>query len=122
MKAHNKKKCIICHNKLIRKQTKFCSIECKSGFYNTAYRQRNIGLKRKKLLILQKENKCEICSYSKNSAALSFHHRDPSKKKFPLDLRNCANRSYKNLLKELKKCQLLCLNCHSEIEHPSYTN
>lgn len=61
---------------------------------------------------------CSICGYKKNIAALSFHHKDPSKKSFGLDSRNFSNRSWDAILEELSKCELVCLNCHAEIHHP----
>jgi len=61
---------------------------------------------------------CGICGYKKNYAALAFHHRDPGKKSFALDLRTCSNKSWDALLEEFAKCDLVCMNCHMEIHHP----
>src|SRR5262249_49175277 len=54
--------------------------------------------------------------YDRCLRALTFHHRDPSQKVFPLDARNCANRSEGVLAGEAAKCDLLCANCHAEVE------
>lgn len=62
--------------------------------------------------------KCIICGYNKCTAALVFHHRDPSSKCFILGQNN---RSYKVQLEESKKCDLLCHNCHAE-EHERLSN
>lgn len=56
--------------------------------------------------------KCSRCGYDKCSRALTFHHLDPSKKGFGLATRPSA--SLKDLIKEAKKCILLCANCHME--------
>jgi len=117
MKAH-KLKCLFCKKQLLPRRRKYCSKKCKVSTYIRDKYRKLIGIERKKLLIQLKGGKCEICNYSKNLAGLSFHHVVPRLKKFPLDARSCSNRSYKILLKELTKCQLLCLNCHAEIEHP----
>jgi len=53
-------------------------------------------------------NKCKRCGYNKNIAALHFHHI--KSKSFPL---NEAIRSMKIMINEVKKCILLCANCHS---------
>jgi hypothetical protein len=56
--------------------------------------------------------KCIRCGWSGNILAFQFHHRE--QKNF--DLGCYLNRSWKWLLKELVKCDLLCSNCHC-IEH-----
>ena len=60
--------------------------------------------------------KCIICGYNKCKRALSFHHRDPSKKLFGLTLNNLWSKNRKCLDEEVLKCDLLCLNCHAEVE------
>jgi hypothetical protein len=63
---------------------------------------------------------CEICGYKKNLSALAFHHIDPEKKKFKLDVRSLSNRTEAKILEELDKCKLLCHNCHAEVHNPEY--
>ena len=58
--------------------------------------------------------KCNRCGYNKCEAALCFHHMDRETKLF--NLGNNFNRSMKVLEEEALKCELLCLNCHTE-EH-----
>lgn len=60
--------------------------------------------------------KCIKCGYDKCIAALEFHHRDPNKKDFGLSMSGLT-RSWKRLLEEAKKCDLVCANCHAEIHH-----
>lgn len=57
--------------------------------------------------------KCFVCGYSRCLQALSFHHRDPSKKDFTISRSYCL--SYDKLRKELNKCVLLCTNHHIEV-------
>lgn len=54
------------------------------------------------------------CGYSKCSRALSFHHRDPSTKKFGIG--TAKTLSIETLRVEAAKCDLLCANCHMEVE------
>lgn len=57
---------------------------------------------------------CQICKYNKCLRNLSFHH--VLDKVFQLDQRAFQS-SAKRLLPELKKCILVCQNCHGEIHH-----
>jgi len=61
-----------------------------------------------------KGNKCIVCGYNKCQRALSFHHLDQTKKKFALSSRGLT-RSWKKIEDEIKKCVLVCANCHAEI-------
>lgn len=61
---------------------------------------------------------CRKCGYKKNLASLSFHHLDARKKDFRLDVRSLSNRKLSIIMKEFKKCILLCHNCHHEIHNP----
>jgi NMD protein affecting ribosome stability and mRNA decay len=73
--------------------------------------------KRKWFFELKKELKCEQCGFN-HPAALDFHHIDPSQKKFGIS----SNKHNKEeILDEIKKCKVLCSNCH-RIKHASYYN
>lgn len=58
--------------------------------------------------------KCQCCGYDKCSSALELHHINPKEKQFTIS--SNANRGWNNLIPELKKCTLVCANCHREIE------
>lgn len=58
--------------------------------------------------------KCERCGWSGNQAALQFHHKKSAGKEFMIG--NVANKSWDSIKMEMKKCILLCANCHM-IEH-----
>lgn len=73
------------------------------------------GEDRKQRLIQMAGGSCCKCGYNKCSRSLSFHHRNPEKKSFSLDSRNIHAKKWKDLLKELEKCDLMCLNCHMEL-------
>ena len=120
-----KKNCLVCNLQLTGRQTKFCSSKCKLAFINNKHQnyvtQQRRGYERKAKLIEMKGGCCESCGYSKNQSALCFHHINPKAKSFQIDIRHCSNSSWNNLLGEVEKCQLLCLNCHSELHNPSFS-
>jgi hypothetical protein len=63
--------------------------------------------------------KCKKCRKKVHPAAFSLHHVDPKTKE--LGWNKLRNRSIKTLIKEVKKCVLLCANCHS-MEHSGGNN
>ena len=63
-----------------------------------------------------REFKCELCGYNKNLSALVFHHLDPSEKENSIS--SMKTHGIEAIRKEIKKCALLCANCHSEIHNP----
>lgn len=58
--------------------------------------------------------KCKLCGYDKHPGVLEFHHVDPSQKSFGIGEDGCS-RSWAKIQAELKKCVLLCANCHREV-------
>lgn len=73
-------------------------------------RQRRVRIKSAGVALLG--GKCTRCGYDKCLSALAFHHKDPKDKRFSIT--NNINRSWEVIRKELKKCILLCMNCHAE--------
>jgi len=69
----------------------------------------------RKKLIEMKGGKCQYCNYCKSIQALEFHHRNPKTKLFKLSGINLTSKPWKEILNELEKCDLLCANCHAEI-------
>jgi hypothetical protein len=55
---------------------------------------------------------CQICSYSRCFRNIFFHHLKD--KKFPLDERHFQY-AFKTILIEIRKCVIVCHNCHGEI-------
>lgn len=70
--------------------------------------------KRKQELVYIMGGKCVLCGYNKCIAALEFHHIDKSTKSRGLSNGNCH--SWEEDVEEVKKCTLVCSNCHKEIE------
>ena len=60
---------------------------------------------------------CERCGYNEFLSAIDFHHIDPATKDFAIG--NWTNgrfafnkKNQKLVLQEIKKCKILCANCH----------
>lgn len=83
-------------------------------------------------LIKKASGKCYLCGYNRSWAALQFHHRERGEKtievsalfsRYYLDREGNGKQRYLTLLEEeIKKCSLLCANCHLEITHPEWEN
>ncbi len=78
--------------------------------------KKRIRAAKKKKIIDRFGAKCQICFYNKCQNSLNFHHIDPSTKCFDVSDATCRKNIPDELLeKELKKCILICANCHNEI-------
>ena len=64
-------------------------------------------------------DKCNICGYCRTVGALEFHHIIPSEKKYGISSGNCH--SLEEDIEEIKKCILVCANCHREIHDGLYS-
>ena len=66
----------------------------------------------KKQVVVSSVGGCQLCGYIRCFRAVTFHHlRD---KVHGLTLRE-FQRSWKGLIPELRKCVVLCHNCHAEV-------
>jgi len=97
--------CLWCGKQLTGKQRVACSSSCSRMIYKRRTKQRYVN---------SKGGKCGKCSYLKSLSALVFHHRDPGNKVFGLTEKPRSIHN-KKLQEELRKCDLLCLNCHAEL-------
>lgn len=59
--------------------------------------------------------KCTVCGFA-HTAALDFHHVDPSKKEYSVN-RLISNKQFVKAYEEIKKCIVLCANCHRIHHH-----
>lgn len=59
--------------------------------------------------------KCQCCGYNKCLQALAFHHIDPTVKELTFGSLRANPKRWDSIIDELKKCVLVCHNCHSEI-------
>ena len=60
-----------------------------------------------------KSKGCEICGYNKSMHALVFHHKNKYEKEY--EIGDIYSSSMDKIYNEIKKCQLLCMNCHAEL-------
>lgn len=63
--------------------------------------------------------KCCICGFNSFVEALEFHHIKPEGKEFGITASNAVTKALDKQLVELKKCALVCANCHRGI-HAGY--
>ena len=77
-------------------------------------RRRKLAQERNEL-ILTLNLKCERCGFD-HPAALDFHHIDPKNKLKNVSTLKWSGCSNETFLNEIKKCIVLCANCH-RIEH-----
>lgn len=68
----------------------------------------------KEKCVKYKGGSCIICGYSKNIAALDFHHRNSKEKDFSIS-QSTTKEFNQIMIDELDKCDLLCSNCHREV-------
>ena len=65
---------------------------------------------RKAYLVALAGGKCIKCGYSKSLRVLQFHHINPDEKDS-----NVSQLRTEKAVEEIKKCILLCANCHIEL-------
>lgn len=74
---------------------------------------KNSRARLKQRLVYIMGDKCCLCGYNKCITALEFHHKNPEEKDF--SLASNANIGFEKACEEIKKCILVCANCHREI-------
>lgn len=89
--------------------------KCRSG--NVAEQRRKL----KRELVDIAGGKCvrSGCGYSKSIWALEFHHRDENEKFYDIGAL-IRDRKRDLVFKEIEKCDLLCSNCHAEVEEEKW--
>lgn len=70
-------------------------------------------------LVAELGGQCIRCSYSKSIWSMHFHHRDRSNKDATI-AHLVRDRRRALAFEEIKKCDLVCSNCHGEIEEELY--
>ena len=114
---------------VLRKKTGFCKeIWRTPEGYDKAVEDDKKYKKRLKLKFdaiinkIKTESGCVHCgnNFSDNPQVLDFHHVDPKTKNVSYFFRTSYNQ-FNKVLKEIKKCIVLCANCH-RIEHHGSLN
>lgn len=81
------------------------------------YKKRNQSLRKRNREFVnayKKENGCSNCGYNNHACALDFHHVKIKNENINKLVRNCN--SIEGIKEEIKKCIVLCSNCH-RVEH-----
>lgn len=68
----------------------------------------------KRTLVEEAGGGCAVCGYKRTVVNLHFHHVDPSRKSFAVNM--ARGKSLDAFRAEAAKCVLVCANCHGEIE------
>ena len=92
----------------------YCSLSCSEKRY------RRISTRRCRELVLRyKLNHPCKCGES-DPICLDLHHRVPSKKEFTISTAVTRRYDLERLQKEIKKCDVLCANCHRKHHAVNY--
>ena len=120
------KQCLICGKTFIPlkfgEARKYC-FECSPSYRtdNATSRAQGITALRRALkqqLIKEAGGKCVKCGYDKCPAVLEFHHLNPEEKEFSIaDFTSKTKVDLDKARDEIKKCVLLCANCHREFHY-----
>lgn len=57
---------------------------------------------------------CSLCDFKESSYALEFHHIKPEEKAFDVSMGWCRN--WGKVKEEIRKCVVVCANCHRRLE------
>lgn len=115
LKLDNKRQCSKCNE--IKDLSHFYFTICKDC-YN---KSKKLDKERKREIIKSKLS-CSNCGYNKCIAALDFHHLNPGEKEIGISQLIKKNCSIEKIEEELKKCIVLCANCHRELHYNERQN
>ena len=95
--------------------------QCESNYSKTRhpYFRRYRAEKRIKLAEIKASTGCCQCG-EKHPACLQFHHRDPKKKYKTISRLYAGTWSWERVLEEIKKCDVMCANCHLKLHGDEY--
>ncbi len=110
------------HKSIRHSACKDCSRKRIRKYYrqHSASERQRIKLRREQIakwfsqLKLQLKKHCRICKEN-HPACLDFHHRDPKSKTRKISDMVLFGWGKERILKELRKCDVLCSNCHRKL-------
>ena len=79
-------------------------------------RKQERARKKEYIMYYKKQHPCIQCSEN-DIRCLSFHHRKPEDKRFTVHSGSARRYSLKSIKEEVKKCDILCLNCHAKLHN-----
>lgn len=71
----------------------------------------------KQRMVAAMGGKCQCCGYDRCMESLDFHHVDPKQKEMALGSIRANPKAWGAIVNELRKCILICRNCHGEIHY-----
>jgi len=74
-------------------------------------RARRTAILKQQIMRAIGQGACKVCGY-KQAPALSFHHCETSAKGFEMSEAINKNLPFATLVREARKCDVLCMNCH----------
>jgi len=106
--------CKECTRKSCRK-----SYQKNAAYYISKKQKRRLELK--EMVRKIKEVPCIDCGKTYPHYVMDFNHRDPSKKEFNISA-ELHSKGWAQVLKEIKKCDVICSNCHRIRTHQFLLN
>jgi len=136
--------CSICGKKYERtsNNSRYCSTKCKNKANDDYKRIRKIWDKKYRIKTrenairngrryrkqgrnflnkLKVKSSCELCG-EQHPACLVFHHKNPQEKLYNTNSMLQQRYSIKKIKKEIKKCSILCANCHRKLHYEERKN
>lgn len=83
-------------------------------------RKHKYVLEKRKFLIEYKNKPCQDCGKTYPYYAMDLDHRNPKEKVKEVASMVSSNLSMDAILKEIKKCDIVCANCHRIRTHRKY--
>ncbi len=71
----------------------------------------------KQRMVAAMGGKCQCCPYDRCAESLDFHHIDPTQKEMSLGSVRANPKAWDQIVHELRKCILVCRNCHGELHY-----
>lgn len=81
----------------------------------TSHKVKNWRRRTKARIVEAMGGKCVCCGYNRCDSALALHHLNPELKDFSFKSIRAVAKSWPKIAAELRKCVLVCHNCHAEI-------
>lgn len=95
----------------------FYKANCEKIKVEVKLRKKSIVDKIQSQVIDYLKNKCCLHCGESDIRCLEFNHIDPSQKERNISNLITQTNSWKRIVKEIEKCEILCANCHRKVTH-----